>query len=411
MADIQDFQTDHLIILVGTNPLPNYVAARLLLRDEGKLHLVYTDDTGEIARRLAKHLAVENRSEFYRVESSRPSVIETEIKKAAANASAGRVGLHYTGGTKAMSVHAHRVLREERPDGVFSYLDGGTLKMCIDKPENQIFVGLNPKSKIGIGQLLELHAEPLEKFKTTPMLPDLACVLTQVAQDADKWRVWEAWLSQFLGIVKPKGRYPKTDRQLQKRNHQIPWPGEPLDELCEAMQETFGQTEEAELSINKATEVGGFEKVRHFCEWITGKWLEAFVLQAVRDCADQVNIHEFATSVQVKNRASRDFEFDVIAMRGYQLLGISCTTDTSNSLCKSKLFEADIRARQLGGDEAKAALVCHCPKPKELKEEIFKAWGAKDEEEQKRFRNRVNVFGPEHLDNLSEELAKWFTAI
>ena len=30
MPDIGDYQTDHLFLLIGGNPLPNYVAAKLL---------------------------------------------------------------------------------------------------------------------------------------------------------------------------------------------------------------------------------------------------------------------------------------------------------------------------------------------------------------------------------------------
>ena len=44
-------------------------------------------------------------------------------------------------------------------------------------------------------------------------------------------------------------------------------------------------------------------------------------------------------------------------MNGYQLTGISCTTDKKRSLCKSKGFEIILRSRQIGGDEAKAVLI------------------------------------------------------
>ena len=37
-------QSEHLFLLIGKNPLPNWVAARLLLRDEGRLYLVHSPD-------------------------------------------------------------------------------------------------------------------------------------------------------------------------------------------------------------------------------------------------------------------------------------------------------------------------------------------------------------------------------
>jgi len=54
------------------------------------------------------------------------------------------VGLNYTGGTKAMSVHAYHVLRQAFPRGCFSYLDAASLKMVINRegmPIQEIPIG------------------------------------------------------------------------------------------------------------------------------------------------------------------------------------------------------------------------------------------------------------------------------
>ena len=56
--------------------------------------------------------------------------------------------------------------------------------------------------------------------------------------------------------------------------------------------------------------------------------------------------------------SGREFEVDVVLVRGHRLFLISCTTDTTLAQCKSKLFEVAMRARQLGGDLARSALVC-----------------------------------------------------
>jgi len=39
-------------LLIGENPLPNYVAAKLLLNDGGTAYLEHTADTVEQAKRL-----------------------------------------------------------------------------------------------------------------------------------------------------------------------------------------------------------------------------------------------------------------------------------------------------------------------------------------------------------------------
>ncbi len=66
------------------------------------------------------------------------------------------------------------------------------------------------------------------------------------------------------------------------------------------------------------------------------------------------------------------FELDVIMLRGYQLIGVSCTTSANKSVCKSKGFEIIHRTSQIGGDEAKAIIVTGlCSEQKDnLQEEL-----------------------------------------
>ena len=84
-------------------------------------------------------------------------------------------------------------------------------------------------------------------------------------------------------------------------------------------------------------------------------------------------------------------------MRGYQLFAISCTTSKKRSLCKSKLFEASIRAQQMGGSEARVALMCCFEDSESLKSELASLLGE----------NQVTVFGREHLDDLPKAIFQW----
>ena len=47
-----DLRSDHLFLLLGENPLPNWVAARLLLKEGGQVYLVHSPHTKEVAQRL-----------------------------------------------------------------------------------------------------------------------------------------------------------------------------------------------------------------------------------------------------------------------------------------------------------------------------------------------------------------------
>ena len=54
----------------------------------------------------------------------------------------------------------------------------------------------------------------------------------------------------------------------------------------------------------------------------------------------------------------KPFELDVVAILGYQILVVSCSISWRESDIKKKAMEAIIRARQLGGDEARALVLC-----------------------------------------------------
>jgi len=61
-----------------------------------------------------------------------------------------------------------------------------------------------------------------------------------------------------------------------------------------------------------------------------------------------------------------------------------------------KLFEAHLRARQIGGDEARTALVCLSSAPDILEQELQ---GGLDK--------HIRVFGLKDLSNLGECLEQW----
>ena len=70
------------------------------------------------------------------------------------------------------------------------------------------------------------------------------------------------------------------------------------------------------------------------------------------------NVHVRRTTTE---DSVRDFELDVVAMLGHQIVVISCTIDQGTGLeglIKQKGMEVLHRARQLGGDEARAIVLC-----------------------------------------------------
>src|SRR5271157_6277958 len=116
MSDIRDYQVDHLLLLVGSNPLPNAVAGKLLTTTAGRITLIHSASSFQIAQNLASWFRNAGYSDIglRQVEQSDATSVyqkvETLLKEYESkhgNANRARVGLNYTGGTKVMAVQAH----------------------------------------------------------------------------------------------------------------------------------------------------------------------------------------------------------------------------------------------------------------------------------------------------------------
>ena len=164
----------------------------------------------------------------------------------------------------------------------------------------------------------------------------------------------------------------------------------------EAFRVEFSLTS-ASVTLGDAAQAAGLKHAGHLAEWLDGKWLEHYTLGAFQQVADQCKIHNYGMNLEPIGEPK--FEFDVAAMRGYQLFAISCTTEHEVGRCKLKLFEAYLRARQLGGDEARVGLVCCYGNPDYLRHQVERAWDAQ---------GKVRVFGRADLPTLPASLVDWF---
>jgi hypothetical protein len=62
-----------------------------------------------------------------------------------------------------------------------------------------------------------------------------------------------------------------------------------------------------------------------------------------------------------------EFQIDVVLVKGYQLIGISCTTSDKKALCKGKGFEIFMRTRQIAGEESRAILITRLKEAEKIK--------------------------------------------
>ncbi|HQH72963.1 MAG TPA: DUF1887 family CARF protein, partial [bacterium] len=132
----------------------------------------------------------------------------------------------------------------------------------------------------------------------------------------------------------------------------------------------------AGLSVSHIPENGWNDDTnKKWCKYLGGGWLETWCGELVRGIAKS---DEVSVGVNCVRKNGHKFEIDVALVRGHRLYVISCTTDTTLGLCKSKLFEVAMRARQLGGDLARFALVSllHGAHIDQLKNDVADVWEA-----------------------------------
>ncbi|MEH2239752.1 Card1-like endonuclease domain-containing protein [Nostoc sp.] len=279
--------------------------------------------------------------------------------------------------------------------------------MCIDREDNErIRLKIKPDTlPVELVTIFQLHGLELKQKPTQQaQLPKLATELANVLKEESKSKQWFDW---FYNVFREQA-YRK------KSNSGGDWKSETslidvstsLEKLPKEIVVAFKQENflinENELSLQQVQKTGVFQKIKHFCEWLDGLWLEHYVLEQVQNIAKKQLIEDYRMNFAIPLTGTRDgFQFDVAFTRGYQLFAISCTTTSKRDLCKSKLFEAYLRARQMGGDEARVALICCSNEPDTLKAEILASINDK----------KIAVFGREHLANLSEEIDKWITQV
>jgi len=438
--NLDDYRTQHLLLLVGSNPLPNFVAARLLTKPDATVWLLHSDgadgepSTGQAAERLRDALydKCPDLKEHIHLEPI-PSADSLEIYNRVQNIICdlkGEIGLSYAGGTKPMSVHTYRAiehaLADRTPRPVFSYLDPRKLALRIDRQ------GTKPGAKIGIlkepairdlvetslEELAALHGYKRTKGETWvdpdtfPELAELCAAIAQVHSKSEGIVQWRRWMEEEKFTTLPHAtKYPELKPVSDM-----------LDNLCSGP--GLATTEKVAILLRPHNPGAALVDCS---KWFNGGWLEDHSLICIRQIASQLQLKSFGNRLffeAVKQGAKGDrkpdtFDLDVAAILGYQLFAVSCITTEAEEKegagknnddqrknpkgqfrnVKNHLFEVFVRARQMGGDEARIGLVCCVDDPGRLQEKIARDWDAE---------GKLRVFGRSDLQNLASKFADWF---
>ena len=174
-------ETPFLILLIGSNPLPNYLATRLLA--PRAVRLVYTPETEGPMKHLRKalHGIVPN------AETRCVSAADCAQIRAVLSDVPNDAHLDYTGGTKVMAAHARMAFRDAGgEDGRASYVDerAGVLRR-----DNGVEVPLtSDETNLTFEVVFELHGCKLrdrtEREEPLPKAADAGAVLRAVLKDS-----------------------------------------------------------------------------------------------------------------------------------------------------------------------------------------------------------------------------------
>jgi len=292
--DWGQYKVDALLVLVGGNPLPNAVAAQLLVEPGGAVYLLHTRRSVGVADRLKPWIErLEQRAVRveYRSLGSETSEIVSAVTSLVKPLVGRRVGLHYTGGTKRMAVYAYEAvattLAKASPQPWFSYLDARTLTMRLHRADVREAkdVAVEPAGlavPLTLHELIQdLQGWTLPPFSPTalsptPLLPGSAAALQQLHLGADGQNAWKGWLQREeacdpLTLPDDDDLLRPVAAELRRELDLVSGQQLPRDLLVQMLHLRNLYPHKSARDLNEEA-----------FKWLQGKWLETTTLRAIR---------------------------------------------------------------------------------------------------------------------------------
>jgi len=384
---VEVYLGNSLVLLIGANPLPNYVVADYLLSEQNpefhEIWLVHSErrhkqaGTKEVADRLREVLHEKyngvslNYCSLCDVGNANQIIRDIE-DKLLKSISLGICHFNYTGGTKAMSVHIYRAI--EKSDRfkakIFSYLDARHFVLKDDE-KGTITEDLRTRISVSLNDLISLHGYKNTKQKSYLWIDSLKVINQMIySSEISKFLSWEKEVIRKLYY--DKGQFVESSNRIRERlenNKQLFDKHEFTNRILPFLREfpsehsildKTGTTlwiPGSDISNNEYT--SRIKPAVH--DFLDGKWLENYIFMILSERIDK-EFPDWKIPIGCnwkfrKEPTGKGFELDVILVNGYQVCGISCTTDSTESICKEKGFEIMHRVNQIGGEEGLAVLV------------------------------------------------------
>jgi hypothetical protein len=435
-----------LVLLIGTNPLPNYIVGSYLRKNYNKFVLIYSEGNDEInqsstadyAEKLEKHLNLNDNCVLLPLSDiSDPNEIKKDLKDKFPDKNIDEVHLNYTGGTKTMVVHVYNFLKEKFGNKFnASYLDARSYKLIYNNKKGDdvnLKVNLKDKIKIDINTLLSIHLYDenvsfeindtyIYKRKFTNSFDNISQGIENAIKNGkdEKFIKWleDPFRKIFKGpdkILENKVKFKQHIDNLSKNNDLSPinkfnnCTPDFIWGILNAFPEDKRINDKRNLWIpddNIIKKVFS-DRIKDTVEFLDGKWFEWYVYSQIKNKLLNRELNRelkegehFGISLKAQKGKSPNFELDIFIINGYQLVGISLTTSKRQGDCKLKGFEVIHRVRQIGGDESKAILITgmESSKKDDLQKDLSYVTGTAED--------KIIVFGIDDWADIGSKICK-----
>ena len=404
----------HLILTVGKNPLPVWVAWDRLTdhwtgqRYEVAVQFVHTPGSQDEKDCLKEYCIAAGTTVLNDIETDARNPDRTFIEngiRSVLQTDFTDLHVHYTGGTQAMGVATvyammvvqHTLLQQGLSiDTDASYLDPGRgIPPATSSPPAIVswkHTSLIADTRAGVRADLTKIAN-LNGFRTGPFPSrdkPYNCPAPSVPRP-EQLSAGAVVLNNYRGNVEqefrnnfPQGTnwwttfhpsddfvYPNRAGIFALSASESSWESTILPAVNTAYPNCQWDCSNRKLSYPAAPHASADQKedLEEMDKFFTGHWLEYGAYAAFKEVLEGIKgynpargnfelYHNVYVAQQGTGTADRHFELDIVAVLGYQIIVVSCSVDSRMRYIKQKGMEAYHRARQLGGDEARAVVLC-----------------------------------------------------
>ena len=328
-----------LIMTVGTNALPVWVAWHHLkdkLEQPVTVRFVHTEDTKLQKNLLGTHCSSASFGKHIKTSPGNPGTVRGDIRSkilGGLDEGSTHLHVHYTGGTQVMGVETVSAIEErlaEKPNISLdtTYLDArGGKGPCLISRRKVIKSDARNDINIDLNHIALLNGFTLAPFN-----------MKHLDQDGRKYNheyYDNGWKTKYLPApaTLDENQEREGDRVLRGMGLPQSWRDGKISGLNDLNFEYA-----AYVALKQAlTDIGTIPGANR---------------------SNYKVYHKVYVKRTGANIRDKEFELDVVAILGYQIVLVSCSLHRGSDEIKEKGMEALHRARQLGGDEAQAIVLC-----------------------------------------------------